>query len=86
MIDLANAQIKQGEAAGTPQPFGQTYDFNPIYYSKAGGIILDIHQNLDGNYSTLSDIKSRLQYMSYILANDKIPSDMKEVLSWVNNR
>ena len=87
-VKLAHAQITQGDAAGLPQPFGYDPEFNPIYYSeaKAGGVVVDIHQNLAGTYNTAEDVKARLQYMSYIWANNKVPTSMAEVTAWVNSK
>ena len=86
MVDLANAQVNQGEAAGTPQPFGYEPRFNMAYYSMAHGILVDIHENLNGDYSTTAGVKARLQYLSYIWANNKVPANMSEVEKWVNSK
>ena len=87
-VKLAYAQIAQGDAAGLPQPFGYDPEFNPIYYSeaKAGGVVVDIHQDLNKEYTTAAAVKARLQYMSYIWANNKVPSSMAEVEQWVNSK
>ena len=69
-IDLANAQINQGKSAGLPQPFGHNADFNPTYYSaaKGGEIILNLHQNLTGAFSTKEAIKAELERFSQVLS------------------
>ena len=71
MIDLANAQINQGKSAGLPQPFGLDPYFNPTYYSaaKGGEIILNLHQNLQGTFSTKEAIKAELERFSQILSS-----------------
>ena len=69
-IELANAQVNQGKAAGLPQPFGHDADFNPTYYSaaKGGEIILNLHQNLTGAFSTKDAIKAELERFSQVLS------------------
>ena len=85
--DLAVAQIEQGEAAGLPQPFGYNPLYNPAYYGKATGLFVELHQNkkVDGKYpfDTNEEILDRLQWISYIWANDAVPSNQSEVDKWV---
>ena len=82
--DLAEAQLKQGEKAGIPQPFGSNAAYNPTYYSKSSPLIVDLHQDKNGDYTTGAKVKARLQWISYILANDKLPSNAQEVSAWVS--
>ena len=72
-IELANAQINQGKAAGLPQPFGHNADFNPTYYSASygGEVILNLHQNLQGTFSTKDAIKAELERFSQVLSTSK---------------
>ena len=72
-IDLANAQINQGKSAGLPQPFGHNADFNPTYYSASygGEVILNLHQNLEGTFSTKAAIKAELERFSQVLSTSK---------------
>ena len=72
-IELANAQINQGKAAGLPQPFGHNADFNPTYYSASygGEVILNLHQNLQGTFTTKEAIKAELVRFSQILSTSK---------------
>ena len=81
--DLADAQLKQGEKAGMPQPFGSNADFNPAYYAKTSPLFVDLHQDLKGEYTTTAKIKERLQWMSYILAKNDLPKDAQAVKDWV---
>lgn len=83
---LAQAQIKQGQSAGIPQPFGYNPEFNPMYYSKGtDAIFLEIHQNTKSAYGTKDAIKAGLQRISYIWANGVVPSDDAQVKAWVDS-
>lgn len=81
-IELAKAQIAQGEAAGIPQPFGYDPLFNPAYYGKASTYFVELHQNLDGDFTSKANILARLKYISYILAKNEIPTSQSEVDKW----
>ena len=95
-VDLAKAQLIQGETAGLPQPFGRDADFNPAYYSKACKYFVEIHNNAEVKekneegvevttkpYSTQAGILAALQKVSFTLANDRLPNNAKELEDWV---
>lgn len=83
---LANAQIKQGELAGIPQPFGFNAAFNPTYYSKGtADMFIEIHQNTKSAYGTSAKVKLALQRISYIWAHNEIPADDDVVKAWANS-
>ena len=82
---LAQAQVKQGQSAGIPQPFGYNPEFNPMYYSKGtDAIFLEIHQNTKNAYASKDAIKLALQKISYIWANGVVPGSDQEVKDWAN--
>lgn len=88
---LARAQIRQGQLAGLPQPFGYNEEFNPSYYLKGTDkAMMNLHEN---KYATEEiykgynlDTKTVLQLMSYTWATGNIfshelPSDTLQ--AWV---
>ena len=81
--DLAKAQIEQGGAAGLPQPFGYNPLYNPAYYSKTKGLFIELHQNKNNTFGSDKAVKARLQWISYILANNAVPTSDSEVADWV---
>lgn len=83
---LANAQVRQGELAGIPQPFGYNASFNPTYYSKGTpAMFLEIHQNIDNAYGTKAKIQAALQEISYIWAHNALPNTASDVEAWVSS-
>lgn len=83
-IDLAKIQELQGETAGLPQPFGYNAKYNPAYYGKSSSLFVDLHQDKD-TYNDGAKVKARLQWISYIWANDALPNNASEVTEWVNS-
>lgn len=83
---LANAQVRQGELAGIPQPFGYNASFNPTYYSKGtAAMYLEIHQNTNNAYGTKAKIQAALQEISYIWAHNAIPNSSADVKDWADS-
>ena len=83
-VDLAVAQIAQGESAGLPQPFGYKSKHNPAYYSKACPYYLELHQDTD-KYNTDAKIIECLQTVGYILVHDIGTPSAADVKSWIDS-
>ena len=81
-VDLAVAQIAQGESAGLPQPFGYKSKHNPAYYSKACPYYLELHQDTE-TYNTDEKIVECLQTVAYILVHDIGTPTAADVQAWV---
>ena len=85
-VDLAVAQISQGENAGLPQPFGYKSKHNPAYYSKACPYYVELHQDTTA-YETAAarnaKIVETLQTVGYILVHDATKPSAADVKAWI---
>lgn len=64
--ELASAQVLMFEH-GIPQPFGYASRYNTYYYSKGGpDLILEILENVDGDFTSFDQIKTQMQLIENI--------------------
>lgn len=64
--DLASAQVRMFEY-GIPQPFGVSQRYNLYYYSKgAPELLIDVLENVDGEYSTTAAIIAEMENIEHI--------------------
>ena len=68
--ELALAQIRQGQLAGLPQPFGYNEEFNPSYYSKGTDkAMIKLHEN---TYNKVDQSTGKNPYEGLGLTTEKV--------------